>query len=132
MGDTQRPGTGRSGEFSDGLPTYVFTSPGDLTTTDNALIPWIIGKGGAPLTTVSVQVKTAPTGTDITIDIKTYDRSTATVIATIGTVTILAGTFKANFLLSPSVLVDTTMVLAAEITQIGSIVPGANLTVQVF
>lgn len=106
--------------------TYTFTSPGDLTTTDNALIPWLPG-AGAEISELLGLVKTAPTGSDAIIEFFRGTRATGTVGASLGTVTILAGNFTASAAIAPTTILTTEFV-AMTITQIGLTIPGANLT----
>lgn len=111
-------------------PTYVFTSPGELTTTDNDLIPWIPGRG-YDVAGAKAIVKAAPTGDDLEIDIVLIDTSDGTVISVIDTVVIAAGDFEGTVTFSSPVNIPTSQALAVQITQIGSADPGENLTVAV-
>lgn len=109
------------------MPIFAFSESGNVTTTDNALIPWVPGQG-APISLFSAVVKTAPTGASIIIDFKVVTMSTGVVGATIATVTIPAGSFYSTTTLGSPVTILTTEALAAEISQVGSIISGANLT----
>jgi len=119
-------GGGAQGIQGPTTPVFVFTSPGPLTTTDNMLIPWLPGRGTS-VSTLTALVKTAPTGSDITVDFRTGTIATGTLGPVIGTVTILAGTFDGTTVIAP-VLIPTTEFLAMEITAVGSTVAGSDLT----
>lgn len=114
-------------------PVSVFTSPDDLTTdaADNALIPWIPGRGQA-VTTATAQVKTAPTGADILISVKVITRSTGATASTLtSSLTVAASDFTGTVTFAAATIA-TTQALAVEITQVGSTVAGADLTVEVY
>lgn len=111
-------------------PAYTFTVPDVLTTVDNVLIPWLIGRG-KPVSNVTGTVKTAPTGASITVAIKLILRSDGSTVSTLGTLTIVAGS-KTGDLAFTSTAVPITHALAAEITQVGSGTAGANMTVMVY
>lgn len=110
-------------------PAYAFTAPDELTTTDNALIPWIIGRGRV-VRRARASVKVAPTGASITVAIKRYTLATGVVVDTLGTVTIAATAFTGEVTWA-GVIVTEAQALAAEITQIGSTLPGENLSLLV-
>lgn len=129
MTATARVGTGTSAQFG-GTVIYGFTSPDVLTTTDNALIPWLPGQGTS-VSQAQVQVKTAPTGQSLIIALKIGVRSTGVLAAAFTTLTVTATSFFVDATFTPT-LVDSTHFLAAEITQVGSGVAGSNLTVLVF
>lgn len=131
MPTVRRLNTGRSSQLLDSSPTYTVGSPDTLTTTDNALIMWNPGRNGW-VDTVTGQVKTAPVGANITVDIKLITRSTGAVVSTLGTLTIADGTLTGTASLTPTDVLDT-QALAAEIMTVGSPgTEGKNLTVQVF
>lgn len=90
------------------------------------LIPWLPGRG-TPVTTLTALVKTAPTGASITVDFRRGTIATGTLGAVIGTVTIVAGTFNGVTVIGATTIL-TTEFLAMEITAVGSIIAGANLT----
>jgi hypothetical protein len=126
--------SGGGGGGSGGIPIplvvrYAFTFQGNLDTTDNALIPWLPGQGDS-VTKATGQVKSAPAGTDITIDILLIKRSDGSTVSTLGTLTIASGNLVGDLVFS-STLVDSDHALAISITQVGSISAGANLTVVV-
>lgn len=111
-------------------PTFVFTSPSTLTTTDNMFIPWLPGRGTS-VTTAQAQVKTAPTGANINVDLRIGVRATGVLAAAFATVVIAAGTLTVDLVFGAT-LVDAAHFLAAEITQVGSTIAGSDLTVEVF
>lgn len=112
-------------------PTIVFTSPDDLTTTDNALIPWVPGRGQTVFGAFA-QVKTAPVGDDITIDINLIDGSDGSTVSTLTTLTIADGDLQSTPVTFTATEVPQNYSLEAQITQIGSGTAGANLTVEVY
>ena len=131
MPTVMRLNTGRSSQFLDTAPTYVFPSPDTLTNTDNALIGWLPGRNNW-VDTVTGQVKTAPAGANITVDIKLITRSTGATVSTLGTLTIAAGNLTGTASLTKTQILDT-QALAAEIVTVGSPgTEGKNLTVEVF
>lgn len=107
-------------------PVFVFTSPSTLTTTDNALIPWLPGRG-TDVTTLRCIVKTAPTGSSITVDFRRGTIATGTLGAVIGTVTITAGSFEGTTVIGAT-NIPTTDFLAMEITAVGSTIAGSDMT----
>jgi len=107
-------------------PTYVFTVPDVLTTTDNALIPWIPG-AGQNITELLAVVKTAPTGANIIIEFFIGTLATGVVGASLGTVTIVAGDYTASTGIGATAI-GTTKFIAMTINQIGSTIAGSNLT----
>lgn len=127
-------GGGSGGGTSGSLlgPAYVFTSPDVLTNTaaDNALIPWIIGRGN-PVGRIRASVKSPPDGDDIVVSIKRYTLATGVVVDTIGTVTIVDGDFDGTAVLVVAVTVLESQALAAEIDNVGTIDPGENLSLMV-
>jgi hypothetical protein len=136
MPTVQKENTGRSSEFLDTAPTACFTDPVvTLALSDNINIPWIPGRGQR-VTTATGQVKTAPAGQDIHIDIKLLTRATPLVDVTVlGTLIIPAGSLLGiiTFTADPATLVDTAHMLAAELTQVGSPgTEGSYLTVEVY
>jgi hypothetical protein len=130
MPTVQRFNTGRSSQFLDSSPTAVFTVPGNLTTTDNDKILWVPGRN-TYVSQATAQVKVAPVGANITVDIQLITRSTGAVVSTLGTVTIPDGNLEGTVSLSLTQILDT-QALAAVITNVGSGTAGADLTVQVF
>lgn len=106
---------------------YAFTVPGTLTTTNNTLIPWLPGQGDS-VSKATGQMKNQPSGTAITVDILLIKRTDGSTTATLATLTILSGNLVGDitFALTP---VDSDHALAINITQIGSISAGDNLTV---
>lgn len=106
--------------------TYVFCSPDNLTTTDNALIPWLPGNGGQ-IDTLTVFVKTPPTGQSLIVQFSVGTVSTGTVNTLIGTVTIAAAAYTATTSIAATTLASTQFLQAA-ITQVGSGTAGANMT----
>lgn len=114
--------------------TYVFSSPGTLTTTDNGLIPWIPGRNNT-VDAATAQVKTpAPLGAPVVIDIKLIDRATGAVVSTLGTIAILAGSLVSAIpLIFAKAFVPDTQAVAIFITGVGSPgTEGTDLTVEVF
>lgn len=111
-------------------PVFIFTAPGDLTITDNDLIPWVPGRG-SQVSDATGQVKTAPVGDDIEITVSVITRATGAVASTLGTLTIPDGTLTGNLSFAPTTIL-TSQALACEITQVGVGTAGQNLTVEVF
>jgi hypothetical protein len=97
-----------------------------VTTTDNVLIPWLPGRG-TDVTSLRCIVKTAPTGASITVDFRRGTIATGALGAVIGTVTITAASFEGTTAIGAT-NIPTTDFLAMEITAVGSIIAGANLT----
>jgi hypothetical protein len=118
--------TGSSGTISFPPSTYVFTSPDVLTTTDNALIPWIPGTGRM-LSELLGLVKTAPGTQAIIIEFFRGDMATGTVGASLGTVTIPPGSFFASSSITPT-LIGVSEFVAMTINQVGIGPAGSNLT----
>jgi hypothetical protein len=117
---------GSSGTVSFPPSTYIFTSPDTLTTTDNALIPWIPGTGRTISQLLAV-VKAASVGADIILEYFVGDLLTGTVGASLGTLTIPAGDFTATASITP-VIIGYGQFLAMTINQVGSGTAGSNLT----
>jgi hypothetical protein len=118
--------TGSSGTIAFPPSTYVFVSPDVLTTTDNALIPWIPG-AGRTISQLLAVVKTAPTGQAIIIEYFIGDLATGVVGASLGTVTIPIGAFTATTGIAPIVIGNSSFV-AMTINQVGNVIAGSNLT----
>lgn len=123
------PGGGEAEAPSVGVVRYAFTFQGTLNLTDNTLIPWLPGQGDI-VSQATGQVKNAPAGTSITMDILLIKRVDGSTTATLATLTILSGNLTGDIAF-PATLVDSAHALALSITQIGSISAGDNLTVVV-
>jgi hypothetical protein len=122
------PQAGSSGDAGvvSGPGTYIFTSPGDLTTTDNDLIPYLPGLGRI-VDTLKALVKTAPIGADAIMEFFRGDLATGVLGASLGTVSVPDGSKFAQTTIVPT-RIRTDEFVAMFINQIGSITPGANLT----
>lgn len=122
-------GGGAGGPPVPSVVRYAFTFQDNLNITNNALIPWLPGQDDS-VEKATGQVKSAPAGTDITIDVLLIKRSDGSTVSTLGTLTIASGNLTGDLSFSPT-LVDSSHALAISITQVGSISAGANLTVVV-
>jgi len=104
-----------------------FSFPGVLNINENAYIPPVVPDHNVTITKLLAFVKTPSTGADITVTFKKITLATGALSASIGTVTITAGTWTAST--AVSVALATTEGLVMEITQVGSVnTEGSNLT----
>lgn len=110
---------------------FAFFVPDALTTTDNALIGWQPGRGTV-VSEVTGQVKTAPVGADIEVEINIVDRATGAFVSLLGTLVIADGDLDGTVTFATPTLIPDTQALEALITQIGSGTPGSNMTIQVY
>jgi hypothetical protein len=106
--------------------TYVFVSPDVLTTTDNALIPWIPGAGRIVSELLGL-LKTSPGTQPVIIEFFRGNMTTGVVGASLGTVTIPAGSFTSSTAIAPT-LIGTGEFVAMTINQVGVGPAGSNLT----
>lgn len=109
---------------STGGAKYAFCFTDILATTTT--FPKIPGQG-QNVSKVAVDIGTASTGADIILSIRTYTRSTGAALAIIATVTLAAGTFTKDITFT-STNIPTTQGLTQVVTQVGSVVAGANIT----
>lgn len=124
MGATARLQTGRSAQFPDNGINFVFSFPGSLTTSDNGNIPRLAPEVPVTVKKCKVIVVTAPTGASLIVLFKKFTLSTGVVGSTIATVTVAAGAFQAST--DCDVDVAITEGICAEISQVGSVVPGST------
>ena len=108
---------------------FVFVSPGVLTTlaADNATFPRIPVQVTQGVRLLSVEVETAPTGASLLVAFRIGTRSTGALAAAFATVTVTAGSFTGSTSVA-AITIAPTQFLVAEITQVGSVVPGSNMT----
>lgn len=126
MATTPKFNSGKSCQFTDLVPVALFGVPGVLTTTDNALILRVSLPRPARIYQLRGTIVTAPTGQAVILDFKKFTVSTGAIGASIGTVTIAAGTFSGISVLAAAVSLAITEGLLMEVTQIGSGVAGSN------
>lgn len=107
---------------------FVFTSPGTLTTTDNALFARIPVQVTQGVRLLSVEVETAPTGANLIIEFKIGTRSTGALAAAFATLTLTAGAFTASTTVA-AITITSAQFLVVAITQVGSTIPGSNATI---
>lgn len=135
-------GTSDSNQYANILPTstltgassvvtdaqrFAWVSPDVLTTTDNAFfarIPVQIEQG---VRLLSVEVETAPTGASLLVDFRLGTRATGVLAAAFATVTVTAGSFTGSATVA-GITILPTQFLVCEITQVGSVIAGSNLT----
>ena len=99
-----------------------------LTTTDNDLIQMISLPREIRIWQLRATIKTAPTGAAVIVDFKKVTLATGAIGASIGTVTIAVSTFQGSTVLSAPVTLAITEGLVMQVTQIGSTIPGSNLS----
>ena len=107
---------------------FAWTSPGALTTTDNALFGRYSPQISTRVRLLEVNVETAPTGATLTVDFRKGTKSTGALGAVIGTVTVAISAFNGTTTVSPAIVLASTEFIVAEITQVGSTIPGSNAT----
>jgi hypothetical protein len=101
---------------------FAWSFPGTLVTTQNILFPGLTKKTAVDVQKFDVLVREAPTGTDAIFQVLKNGIA-------IATVTLLAGQTSATVTLGSPVMVATTDVLTAAITQVGGTVPGTTATI---
>jgi hypothetical protein len=101
-------------------PTYAFTIDGKVTVRDLLTVP---GKG-PQVTGATGQVEVAPVGAAITADVILVNRSDGSTVATLGTLTIPAGSLEGSIVFGTPRFVPPTRALKVSVTQIGS--PGTE------
>lgn len=124
----ERGSTGRSSQFTD-QARYGFAVGDALTTTGNDIINVLPGQGDV-VSQASGNVRVAPVGAAITVDIQLINLTTGAVVSTLATLTIAAAALVGSIDFTPT-LIDSAHGLVIAITQIGSISAGSTLTVVV-
>lgn len=127
---TPREGTGVSATFSDFGVVVGWGAPNILVTTDNDNFLRPILPKAVSIKKLRATVKTAPVGSAITIEIYLGTITTGVLDgAPIGTISIAAGDFYGEVVLSPVVNWPITKFAVPAITQVGSGTPGSTLCV---
>ncbi len=113
-------------ELSEGQPSFIFTVTGTLTT-GTSVAPILVAHRALTIVKAYANVKTAPTGADLLLDI---NKNGSTIWSTQGDRVKCAATASSGTQTS----FDTTALaegdlLTLDIDQVGSSVAGANLTV---
>lgn len=106
---------------------YVFCVVGAAKNDGTNDPPYLPGVGDQ-ITTIKGWAKTAPTGSDLTFTIKTVKQSDGSDDATLGTLTIAAGTRSGTLTISATAI-STADLLAAITATVGSTVAGADIVI---
>ena len=124
------------GSDSTAIPKgFVFTIKGTLTT-GTSLAPLLVAMASQTISKCYLNVKTAPTGADLIIDIDKSDDNGATWTSIWNTTQANRATISASALAGTQTSFDTTSLsegdlLRVNIDQVGSTVAGADLTITV-
>ncbi len=115
------------------LPIFSWVKSGDQSTTDDAAWARPSPQVATMVRLIKVTIETAPTGATLIVSLKRGTVATGAIGATLGTATIAIGAFTATatIALADRGLAPTEFIVP-DVTQIGSTIPGANITIEVF